>query len=466
MKKTVHLLLFFAGILFCFQSIAQQEFTLYNMHVVPQRGNYNPSFTPMNVKAYVGIPVFSSEYISLGSSGFRYSDIIKHRSDDSLYVDFNNMLSKLSKKNYISVAYQVDLLSFGFAIKEKNFISFNMTEKAHLRFRYPKNFMEFIWKGNAGMLDNEVKFNFGLNFLHYREYAIGYSRKLTDRFSLGIKLKYLYGMENFSTKKSDVSLITASSDYAVTAKANILINTSGLAKDTVNKFSLSEYAFMRKNNGMGIDLGVVYHLTKKVTLSASILDLGFIKWKNATTNYKSNNPSAHFTYNGFELNQLINSDSSDTKNIGKTLTDSLAKIFKIDTLHETYSTRLSSQIYLGANYNFTEKASAGFILYSQLFDKSIHSGIALSYNHRFLDWLSLSASYSIYNRSYNNIGFGAAFTGGPVQFYIASDNILGIIFPQNTKNLQLHFGLNLLFGRKKATAPAPKAPAAAAPPSK
>ena len=34
----------------------------------------------------------------------------------------------------------------------------------------------------------------------------------------------------------------------------------------------------------------------------------------------------------------------------------------------------------------------------------------------------------------------------PCQFYIASDNVLGMIWPQSTKNLNLRFGLNIIFG--------------------
>jgi hypothetical protein len=449
MKKTLRLFSILTGLFFFNQLKAQQDFTLYNMSVVPQRTYLNPAFKPSTGKIIIGLPMLSSEYLNVSNSGFKYSDIIKHRSDDSLYVDFDNMLSKLAQNNYLSVTYHPDIFSFGIML-DKNYISFNVTEKVDVRFRYPKNFMEFVWKGNGALLDKELNFNFGLNFSHYREYALGLARDLTDKLSVGVKLKYLYGMENLYTKKSDITLFTGSQDYAITAKANIDINSSGLDKDTTNQgTSFSNYALRRKNNGAGIDFGAVYKVTEKFTLSASVLDLGFIKWNNAPTNYVSHDVNSHFTYNGFELNQLINSDSSSTKDIGKAMGDSLSKIFKIDTLHHGYTTKLSTQIYLGANYSITEKGTAGVILYGQVFDKSVHPGIAFSYNHKLFNWLSLSASYSAYNRSFSNIGIGAAFTGGPVQLYIVTDNVLGMVFPQHAKNIQLHFGINLLFGKTK-----------------
>ena len=56
----------------------------------------------------------------------------------------------------------------------------------------------------------------------------------------------------------------------------------------------------------------------------------------------------------------------------------------------------------------------------------------------------------MFNKSYTNLGLGVALKGGPVQLYIVTDNVLGMIFPQNTKSIQFHFGINLLFGKKKS----------------
>ena len=442
MKKIIYFLFLFISILTYYNAVAQQDLTLYNMDAVPQRLYTNPAFMPANT-FYIGLPILSSQYFNFSNSGFKYSDLIKHRGD-SLYIDYENMLGKLAENNYFSLAFQPDLLSFGFKIK-KNYFSFNATEKVNFRFRYPKNFMEFIWKGNGALLGEEVNLNFGLNFSHYREYGIGFSREINDKLTVGGKLKYLYGMENIWTERFDVSVTTDPSYFAITGKSDIKINTSRLDSNSTNNINFVDYAFKRKNRGAGIDLGGVYKYNDKFTFSASVIDLGFIKWKNAT-NYQSNDPNGSFIYQGMDFNELFSNDS--TKNPGEEIVDSLAKAFKIDTVHNNYTTHLSSQIYLGTSYSFTEKINAGIVLYGQIFDKSFHPGVALSYNQKVGRWLSFSASYSIYNRSYNNVGLGLALKGGPVQFYIASDNLLGAVFPQNTKNLHVHFGINLIFGGK------------------
>jgi hypothetical protein len=79
----------------------------------------------------------------------------------------------------------------------------------------------------------------------------------------------------------------------------------------------------------------------------------------------------------------------------------------------------------------------------------MHNGISLSYVTHLGKVLSASASYSIYNRSYNNFGLGLTVNGGPVQLYIVTDNILGVFIPHKAKNLHLRCGINLTFGRKE-----------------
>lgn len=429
---------------------AQQDLTLYNMEVVPQRMYANPAFFPSYSKVNIGLPLMSSNYMSLSNSGFKYSDLVKHRSDDSLYIDYNNMLSKLSKTNYISTSVRTDLLSFGFVVKEKNYFSFNVTEKVDVNFNYSKDFMSFIGNGNAPTMGQTQNFGFGLNATHYREYGLGYSRKINDKLTIGGKVKYLYGMENISTENANISLTTDPNDFSITAKTNVNIRTSGLDTGSLNGISknVPGYLTKRPNNGMGIDLGGTYKLTDKILLSASMVDLGFIKWRNvdnSNTIIQSNSSNPNFVYRGVDLNSFIGNSSGNSL---QKISDTLQKSLKVDSTHSTYTTRLSTQIYLGGNYKLNEKTNAGLLFYGQFYDKIIHPALALSFNQRLGRWLNYSVSYSMYNRSYNNVGLGMGLNLGPVQLYMVSDNVLGAVFPQNAKNLQLHFGINLTFGRK------------------
>lgn len=426
---------------------AQEHLLMYNMETIPQRTYANPALRPFS-KVNIGLPVISYTYLSFGNSGFRYNDLIRRRADDSLYVDPDNMISKLKENNYITSNVQTDLLSFSFQVK-KNFFMFNATEKASMRFRYPKDLMSFVWRGNGALIGEELDFNLGLDMTHYREYGLGYNREINEKLTVGGKVKYLYGMENVWTERSDVTLTTDPKYFALTASSDIRINTAGLDSAAgENMDNTSSYLFGRKNTGFGIDLGGVYKINDKITVSASAIDIGYINWKSYVKNYVSREAGAQFTYEGIKLGDFIN-DSSTVEDAFDSTFDSLGRKFAIDSKQESYKTWLSPQFYLGGNYHINDFHNAGIVLYGTAFDKSFHPGISLSFNSRVKRWLGASIAYSAYNRSFTNLGAGISLNAGPVQFYFLSNNIFGMIFPQSTKNIHFQALLNLTFGRKK-----------------
>ena len=127
--------------------------------------------------------------------------------------------------------------------------------------------------------------------------------------------------------------------------------------------------------------------------------------------------------------------------------DSIINSFKIDTLNLAYKTWLPAQVYLGGRYHIDAKQNFGLLLYSQFFDKALHPGMSLSYSAQVGRWFNGSVSYSIVNRSYMNVGVGLSFKAGPVQLYFITDNVLGPIFPQSTKNINVRFGWNFPIGK-------------------
>jgi hypothetical protein len=57
----------------------------------------------------------------------------------------------------------------------------------------------------------------------------------------------------------------------------------------------------------------------------------------------------------------------------------------------------------------------------------------------------MSLSWSYINRTFNNLGLGMAVGRSPVQFYIVSDNVPGMIWLQSTKSINIRFGLSINF---------------------
>jgi len=458
MKKIIGIV--FILIFFGLNIKAQNDVSIHLMQIVPQSVYTNPSFCPQ-AKVYVGFPALSSIYFGLSHSGFAYRDLVKKRSDDSLYLDVDNMLEKMGKRNFLSFNLNYELMGFGFKIK-KNYFTFSATEKIITRLAYPKDLYSLMWKGNTQFLDKPADFSgIGVNFMHYREFAIGYNRQIMDNLTLGIRAKALFGLSNVWTEKSNITLSTDPNTYDLTARSHIIINTSlpetvydNLSGDTAPAdFDFADYAFNTSNSGFAFDIGGTYKINDKFTVAASVLDIGKIKWTTGTRNFISNDVS--FTFEGIDLNDFFGEkDSTDPDGV-EILLDSLGKTFEIKETSNTYSNWLPPMIYLTGMYNLTDKDKIGALLKADIFNGGIHPTVTLSYNKRFLNMFHAVGTYSVMNRSFLNVGFGLALQLTAFQFYVFNDNIYGLFFPTSARNTNIHFGFNFLFGYKVKPPEAP-----------
>lgn len=431
---------------------AQQDLTMYNMPAIGQSIRVNPSLMPVN-KYYVGIPFISSNYLLFSHNAFVYHDFYKIRSDDSVQIDVSNALSKLKKSNYLKTDFQIDYLSLGITLN-KFYITGNITEHVAFRFAYAKELLQLINEGNGPFIGQKLDFSkTGFDATHYREYALGLAHEINDRWTVGGRLKYLYGMENFSSTTGELGLITAEEDYHLQLPTDVVINTSGPvnSEDGYDQFSdndgntasrnVKDYLFHQKNRGFAVDLGGTYKPNDTWSFSASVLDLGSIKWKSDVRNYRSR--AGQYDFNGVDLKSFLNDTSA---NIQGAL-DSLGKVFKAEETHDSYKTNLPTQVNLSSNYTIDDNSFAGALVHAEFFKKTIQPAVTLSYNRMVGRHLSVAASYSYINHTFDNIGLGMAVNAGPVQLYIVSDNVLGAIAPLDHHNSHVHFGINLIFGK-------------------
>ncbi|MFN8144099.1 MAG: DUF5723 family protein [Bacteroidia bacterium] len=431
---------------------AQQDLTLYHMSSIGQSIRVNPSLMPVN-KQYVGIPVLSSTYFLFSNNSFVYHDFYKIRPDDSIQIDVNNALSKLDNKNFMKMDLQFDYLSLGFMVKNF-YISGNITEHVAFRFAYAKELLQLINKGNGPFIGQQLDFSkTGFDATHYREYALGVAKEINSQWTVGGRFKYLYGMENFSSTTGDLRFVTAEEDYHLQVPTDIVINTSGPvnSEDGYDQFSdstasyksknLKNYLFHKKNRGFAIDLGGTYKPNETWTFSASVLDLGYIKWKNDVRNYRTS--AGQYDFNGVDLKSFLN---DTTSNIQGAL-DSLGNVFKAKETRNSYKTNLPTQVNLSSTYTIDDNSFAGALVHGEFFKKTIQPTVTLSYNRKVGRHLALAGSYSYINHTFDNIGLGFSVNAGPVQLYVVSDNVLGAIAPLDHNNSHFHFGINLIFGR-------------------
>lgn len=447
-KKSLSLLAIIVLTACSFQAKAQYDFTMQGMTLVPQRMYINPAFVP-DSKWHIGIPVLSSNHITLGYSGHSYSQLIRKDANDSLYVDLQNALDKMGKTNYLSMNMKIDLLSFSFTVgpNGNNFIYSNISLRASQRTSLPKSLINFMWKGNAAYLGKTLDLKkMNADATVYTEWTLGYARKLLDKkLRVGIAVKYLNGITNVSTENRKLSLYTDPDNYNITAKADVTLNSAGLLGDFGDiGGNISSKTFLTGNHGFAFNIGAHYLIDEHWEVAASANDLGMIFWKDNAHNKTIGD--ANFTYQGLDLAQYLT--QPDSANVFQEFVDTLEAAFPLTETENNYSTSLSSQIYISGAYKFTDRDRLGLDFYGEIFKTHFEPAVALNYTRKFGTIFHLSASYMYNAHSFANFGFGFALTLGPVQWYLAADNILAPIIPQHAQNAHFHSGLNFVVNYK------------------
>ena len=447
-KRSVFLLVAVALVACSFQAKAQYDFTMQGMTLVPQRMYINPAFIP-DSKWHIGIPALSSNHITLGYNGHAYSQLIKKDANDSLYVDLQGALDKMGKTNYLTMNAKFDLLSFSFTVgpNDNNFIYSNISLRQSSRVTLPSELIDVIWKGNGAYLGETIDLKkMNADMTAYTEWTVGYARKLLDKkLRVGIAVKYLNGITNVSTDNRGLSLYTDPNNYNITAKADVTLNSAGILGDFGDiGGDISYKSFLTGNHGFAFNIGAHYLIDEHWEVAFSANDLGMIFWKDNAHNKTIGD--ANFTYQGLDLAQFIT--QPDSARVFEEFVDTLEAAFPLTETEDNYSTSLSSQIYISGAYNFTEKDRLGLDFYGEIFKTHFEPAVALNYTHKFGTIFHLSGSYMYNNRSFANFGFGFGLTVGPVQWYLAMDNVLAPMIPQHSQNAHFHSGLNFVVNYK------------------
>lgn len=444
--RSLRNLILFSWILgFAVWGSSQTNFTLYNLNETAQAHYLNPAFRT-KAKVYVSFPLGYQSF-GVSNSGFTLNHLLQTRAqDDSLVLNPGLTISKMAKLNYLNGESTNEIFAFAFGVKD-NYFSFGVANKFHSSLVYPKDLFVFGFEGNGkSLLGQRASLDgMGFNLLSYVEYAVGYNRKVNEKLTVGGRIKLLSGIANVHMEKSELGITTDAESFALTIDGSAAVNTSGIKPFydslTPSNYNPSKKAYNFSNRGFALDLGVNYELTEKIRLSASVVDLGSIQWKTENANFKTNN--VNYTFNGVYINDFLNDSTSTFED---KLTDTLETIFSQQEDASSYRTGLYTRFYLGGNYAFHKSFNVGATLFNEIFNSKYRAGLLLSANVKVNNWFAATVNYSMYARSFTNMGVGFTIKAGPIQWFAISDNVLGFVFPQASKNFHFSTGLNLLIG--------------------
>ncbi|MEZ5196058.1 MAG: DUF5723 family protein [Bacteroidales bacterium] len=431
---------------------AQVSRAVYFQEQLPGASVLNPSFHP-HYNVYVNLPLISSFSIGF-ESPFSYNELTsEYENGDSLYIDRDEVMNALKEKNYFSFELYNELGRAGFRAGQ-HFFHFSIAKVFSTKFAFEKDFATLLLYGNGSdqLIGKQLNFdNTGLNMTSYQQFTLGYSIKIGHKFTVGTSLKYLNGGFNIWTEKAVFNLYTANeSNYPITASADISLHTSSDISDfddLIRQVEQYKWFDLTGNDGFGFDLGVEFEPSNEYKLSASVVDLGWIKWKENTKSFTSENPGTDFTFQGFDIIDLISDGSISYDSIN--LFDTLTNNFKLETSYEPYTSHLNPKLYVGGLWQLNKSNELGMLIRTDFVEERVQPSFTINYTHRFGKVLSLYGNYSMLNRSYANVGLGFILKVWVVQLYLLNDMAFGLVQPANAKSYNFHFGMNFLFGTPK-----------------
>jgi hypothetical protein len=463
---------------------AQQVNSLYFMEDVPVRHFLNPSFQPTN-DYYLSLPIIGFTQFSMGNNSLSFKDIIYNVNGKTVSFldslgDKKRFLATLKPTTIFQTDFQTNLLSVGFR-KESAYWTFSFTEKEEGMISLPKDLFQLSLFGTQNIQNNT--FNFSAtqgNLSIYTEAAIGYSRKLNDKWTFGGKLKLLIGSANVSNNNNQFLVGAGINDWTI--NGNGTLNYSGHLK-IVTASNYQSFAFIKPANlsdwlkpsgiGAGIDVGFEYRLDKNIKLSGAINDLGFINWFRNSQNYQY---SINYSFKG--LNPINNNSTATTIQdvynqliLNNGLLNSIVNGFNTSSRSilttNSYITFTKARINLGFEYSLiNDKLSFGLLSYSQIFNNIMTEELTASVNGRPNKWLNASLSYSVFNGQLSTIGAGIGIKKGIFNWFMAADYLpfqkttlslsdlganypkINIPIPYNSTCFNIAAGLNLIFDRK------------------
>lgn len=420
---------------------AQQDLTLYELRAVPQANMLNASRTPL-CQGFVLLPAVSGAYVSVYNEGFNYSDMVKY-DGDSLRVDMTKGISRMKKLNDFGGDFKTVLFGFGFRTGA-TYITFNIEEKVSARFTYPKTLFEFAWYGNADprFLDQRVSMDgLGLDYMQYTEVSLGWAKDINEKLSIGVRAKYLSGLANFKTSNTQLGFTTSSDAYEIKVDGAFAYKSAGAMSQILDSNETDIVQSITGNHGGAIDLGFTYRFDHKLSISGAVNDLGMIRWNSGVNNGVAD--TVNFTYSGENVKDWSQSSVSGKGIVGAL--DTLFSGIEFNPNQEAYTTWLPTKIYLGANYRILQKTDLSVLSYNEFYNSRFKTSFRVAVTQRLRNWLMATVNYSFYGRSASNVGVGLSVNGGPIQFYMVTDNIVSYMLPNKNKNFHLRFGINLTF---------------------
>lgn len=478
MKKINTILAMLAASCVCIGANAQQRLESgYFLDNYNYRHQLNPAFT--STRSYFTIFGLGNTGVTLQGNVGVNNFLFPYRDGQATTfmngdISAGQFLGGLREVNRIGADFSLPLVSTGRFGPFGGYTTVELSIKGNTDVRLPYELFDFM--KNIGARQSYDINNIGVKAQAYAELALGHAHKITDRLNIGAKVKLLVGLANADARVDNMHVTMTQDMWNVRASGKINASLPGLTLpvkgetgaatdpsemnevdfdaigDGFDNIQSMKDIFSSMGYGVAFDLGASYEfdsgLLEGLSLSAAVLDLGFMSWGKTVSAVTGNNSWSFEGFQDISFESGENSLNEQFNSLGESFSD-LLKFERLDDSKEK-TRMLACTVNVGAEYEmpFYRRLSVGVLSTTRISGPFTNAEGRLSVNVEPADWVGVSTSYGISTFG-STWGAIVSFNFPGIGIFVGTDSIPTrlvkidrVSLPYGRLNFNLNFGLS------------------------
>ena len=437
----------------------------------------NPAF--QGERGFLAFPMLGKFSMGL-ESNLGLSTFLYPTSDGQLTTFLNSSVSdaeflgKIKQSNRFMVNADIPVFALGFRTG-RFYHTLDLSMRADVDMNIPGDIFSFM---KLGASDGKTSWDIaemGARMEARTEIAYGISGRFWENLTVGARFKLLTGVARAEVSMNSMNLKMASDEWAVQAHGSGMVsgpihvktygesgNASVVDQTNVIDWSTLEIPetledlapyLDNPSHGFAVDLGASYTFLDCITVSAAVLDLGAISWKNSI---RMQTPETKWNFKGFE-ELSMSGDENAVADQFEIMTEELMNSFNLEKVgtSDKLTSQISCTLHAGveAKLPFYKRLSIGALATHRFDGAYSWTEGRFSLNWALFRWFGLTGNYAV--SSFGNSAGAAVnlhlpgltiFAG--VDSYLPLRNVTPTYYiPVDSMNTNVAVGINIAFGK-------------------
>lgn len=439
---------------------AQDVKSMYFLSAWSQRYKMNPSFAPAT--GHFSLPLLGGmELATWGNTGLA-NYIYKYNGERVTFmhssVDASDFINSLQKDNYFNQTINFNLVSFGIRTRMGSYWSFGCNFRENLYVNLPVEFFQLLKLGFQHQRNYYDLKRLKMSDNSYIEFSAGHSTDVNEKLRIGATVKILGGLQSqkMNYTRFDVNLNESRYEAIQTGESYIMTKNLRVSTDANNQYDVSDYSlnFFGKGfagYGAALDIGVTYRINNRLTTSAALTDIGYLKWSGSSVSHGVANKTVVFSgFSNLKMDSL-NMDKQFAQ-MGEDLKKLL--LFEQQKNDKSIIERIPANLNLAAEYLLSGKEDrnlrAGLLWNTYHSPIFVNNELIAAFTAQPARWFTATATCSLIRKDSSRFGLALNYSPQLINIFVASDFVTTRLnnqfIPIKRFNINFQAGISLYLG--------------------